>query len=374
MIGWFTPQVFGAKLVARRQFRIPFYRNMSIIRLLALGLVALSTLLLGSTHPNLLLILFIILYSIHATTGGLAGLVFLDVVGKMVPTTSVGGRPGRGSFFGWRIFLGSMFGIASGFFVINPILDNLTFPANFALLFALSTVIFTLGVTAFCLVREQPSIPDKQDIRLSEYLAKSFSLLRDDKAFRRYFTTRHLIMLWNAGMPFYILFAQQRYDLSPFWIGAFMASRYAGELATNVIWAMLSDKGHNRAVLRLISILTIVPPVVVFAQYFFSIPEIIYALTFFTSGSVISGMMLGGNNYILQHAPEDKRPMYIGFTNSTLAVTLLTSGLAGLLVDSFGYLTLFAVVIIIGLITVISAIGLKPAGYIKSNVNTDVQL
>jgi MFS family permease len=365
-IGWFIPQLFGAKLVAKRQFRIPFYRKMSIIRLFALGLVALLTLILGGSHRNLLLISFILLYSVHATTGGLAGLVFLDVVGKMVPTKSIGGRPGRGSFFGWRIFLGSIFGIASGFLIINPILERLMFPTNFALLFALSTVFFAFGVAAFCLVKEQPSKPDTQDIHLNEYLAKSFGLLRDDKAFRRYFITRHLIMLWNAGMPFYILFAQHRYDLSTFWIGAFMASRYAGELTTNIVWAKLSDKGHNRAVLRLVSILTIIPPCVVFAQNAFSIPEIVYALTFFISGSAISGTMLGGNNFILQHAPEDKRPIYIGLTNSTLAVTLLASGLAGLLVDNFGYLSLFAVITIVGVIAIISAIGLKPAGHIKS--------
>ncbi|NQU06337.1 MAG: MFS transporter, partial [Calditrichaeota bacterium] len=366
MVGWFFPQLFGAKLVVIMRFRLPFYKKMSITRLIALGMVALLTLLLGGSHRSLLLILFLVLYSVHAVTAGLAGLVFLDVVGKTVPAISVGGRPGRGSFFGWRIFLGSVVGIAAGFLVINPTLENFGFPAGFAILFALSTIFFALGVTAFCLIKEQPSKPDTHDIRLSEYLVKSFDLLREDKAFRRYFITRHLIMLWNAGMPFYILFAKESYNLSSFWIGAFLAARYAGEMMANVIWAMLSDRGHNRAVLRLVSSLTIFPPLVVFLYYTYNIPEIVFAATFFITGSVMSGMMLGGNNYILQHAPEDKRPMYIGLTNSTLAVTLLASGLAGLLVDNFGYPPLFIAITIIGVITLISAIGLKPAGYLKS--------
>lgn len=362
MGGWFLPQVFSANLVSGRKYRLPLYRNMSIIRICCLGSIAGLTLLLGGSNRVLLLILFLILYPMHAVTGGIAGLAFLDIVGKTIPSIAKKGIPGLGSFFGYRIFLGALLGILCGLLLINPILDKIKYPHNFALLFGISTFIIILGVISFCLIKEPPSETSEQIIRMNDHLLKSLSLLRSDLTFRKYFITRHFLMLWTAGIPFYILFAASRYELSAFWVGAFIAARYAGEMTMDILWAILSDRGHNRKVIQGASLLTLIPPLVVFIQIYWNIPEIAYALAFFASGGVIAGMMLGGNNYLLEHAPPDKRPMYIGLMNSTLGFTILSAGLGGLIVDQFGFPPLFLCVGLISLVAMALSYRLEPAG------------
>ena len=362
MVGWFLPQIFGARIIAGRRYRLPWYRLMGVFRVAAIMSVAVFTFSLGGSHRDLLLPVFIILQSCYSVAGGLAAVAFLDIVGKSVPAIPSDDIPGRGSFFGWRIFLGGLAGIAVGFLVVNPVLNNIDYPDNFALLFGLAAVMVAAGVTTFGLIREEPSPCPKQVMKLKEHLPASFGTLRSDPTFRRYFITRHLITLWYLGLPFYILFARSRYDLTPFWIGAFLAARFAGEMSFNLLWATLSDKGRNRDVLRGAMLLALVPPLVVFAELLWSIPEVVYALAFFTSGGVVSGSMLGGNNYLLEHAPPDKRPLYIGMMNGTLGLTVLSSGLGGLVVDYAGYSVLFGLVVVIALVGVVAAYRLGYAG------------
>jgi len=169
-------------------------------------------------------------------------------------------------------------------------------------------------------------------------------------------------MMWNLGQPFYILFAQSRYNLTAFWVGAYLASRYAGELCFILLWALLSDRGRNRAVLRGATLLSFIPPVIVFTQLLWGVPEVIFALAFFATGGSVTGHMMGGNNYLLQHAPSEKRPLYIGVMNSTLGLTLLLVGLGGLIVDYFGYPVMFALVALISSFAAVSALKLNLPG------------
>ena len=97
------------------------------------------------------------------------------------------------------------------------------------------------------------------------------------------------------------------------------------------------------------------PPATVFFLIFYNIPEVVFALTFFASGAAVTGFMLGGNNYLLQHADADNRPLYIGVMNGTLGLTIFSAGVGGLIVDYAGFHILFGLVAIIALASILSA-------------------
>ena len=361
IIGWFTPQIFGAKIISGRRYRLPFYKQMGVLRIVSMILIAMLTWTLGGEHRLLLLILFLVILAFYSVTGGLAGVAFLDIIGKSIPARSKQNIPGRGGFFGWRIFLGSFLSVSVGFLIINPALDNIVYPSNFALLFLLTAVFVGIGIIFFCFIDEKPSHLEQRP-GVTNHFARSFSLLREDPIFRRYFIARHLQMLWSMGMPFYILFAMDRYDLKPFWVGAYIAARYSGEMLFNILWANLSNRGHNRAVLRGGALLTIIPPLIVFMQVWWNIPEVAYGLVFFVSGGAVTGSMLGGNNYLLQHASPEKRALYLGLMNSTLGITIMSTGLGGLVVDIAGFQTMFGIVGVLSLITIYTASRLRSPG------------
>lgn len=358
--GWFIPQVFGAKFITRYPYRLPWYRIMGVLRVLCLGFISVFIIILGGKHPTLLLACFFALFIAYSITGGLAGISFLDIVGKSIPARASVGNPGRGSFFGWRIFLGGALAVIMGYLVVNPVMANLSYPYNFAALFGIATALIALGVIAFSLVIESPSDTNPEAVTMIRHLGQSFRLVRDDIVFRRYYITRSLLMLWSLGLPFYILFAEAKYELTPFWVGTFISARFIGEMLFNFLWARLSDRGANRIVLQGSAFISLIPPLICGFELLFGMPRIAFTLTFLLSGATVSGMMLGGNNYLLQHAPQEKRPQYIGVTNTTLGIIMLSAGLGGLIIDLFGFPQLFGLVFIIGLLTSLASIRLDP--------------
>ncbi|MFC2150704.1 MFS transporter [Calditrichota bacterium] len=360
--GWFLPQIFGAHLILGMKRRLPFYRWMGLVRGLSFAATGIATAFLTIAYPSLLVALFFILMLSSAISGGLAGVIFLDIIGTSIPTKGEPGKPGRGSFFGWRLALSGMMGISIGVGVIDPILEHIAFPYNFALIYGLASLFVAVGVTVFGFVPEPPVINPEKRISLGEHLRRSFALVKDDKPFRRYLYTRNSLMLYMLGMPFYILYADKQFGLTPFWIGMYLSVRFAGEVAFNVLWAKLSDRGHNRLVMRGAALVSLLPPLICLAESQLQLGEVVFALVFFFSGGAQTGAIIGGNNFLLQHAPPDNRPMYIGVINSTLGVTMLSAALGGVIVDQLGYISLFVVVSAIAILTNAMSARLSPAG------------
>jgi MFS family permease len=52
--------------------------------------------------------------------------------------------------------------------------------------------------------------------------------------------------------------------------------------------------------------------------------------------------MIGNLNFLLEIAPPDDRPLYIGFTNTIVGVALLVSSVGGLIVDLVGFTVIFS--------------------------------
>lgn len=357
--GWFLPQIVGSYFIARQSLRLPIYKFMGLIRIASLGILTILILLLGKHQPNLLLLCFMGLFLLYSLSGGIAGIAFLDMVGKIIPTSSPKGKPAMGSFWGWRIFLGGASGMMVGIFVVKPVLAGFEYPTNFAILFGIATMVIAVAIAVFSIVREREFMPIESDHDLKNHIRRSFRILKEDKGYRNYFITRHLFMLWAMGIPFYILFAQFTIELTSFWIGTFLASRFAGEMVFNVVWAWLSNRGHNRTVLKLSAIVSLLPVSIALAHSWFTVPMWLYSLCFFFIGGALTGAMIGGNNYLFRYVPINSRPLYIGVTNSTLGVTLLASGIGGLIVDYFSFESLFVVILSLSVLSILMTFSLK---------------
>jgi predicted MFS family arabinose efflux permease len=67
------------------------------------------------------------------------------------------------------------------------------------------------------------------------------------------------------------------------------------------------------------------------------------ASTFLLNGFVRSGRFIANQTYLLESAPADRRPLYVGFMNSLSFPFMLSPILGGLVVATLGYQALFAV-------------------------------
>ena len=99
--GWFLPQIFVSGYLQRQPRKMPFYQLTVVVRSGLLLCLALPVALLPVGSPWLLALFFTFLVA-YSLGSGLAGIPFMDMVGKVIPATH------RGTFFCERMFWGNL--------------------------------------------------------------------------------------------------------------------------------------------------------------------------------------------------------------------------------------------------------------------------
>ena len=341
-IGWLLPQHFVAGFVQSRKRRKTIYIVMAIFRSIVFGLLALSVFLLAEKKSHLVVVFFI-LFLLFAISGGIAGVAFLDIVGKTIPANK------RGSFYGWRISVGGALSFLASLTVIRTVLQSNPYPNNYGTLFSINFVIIAAALTAFCLVKEPPSPMIEKKNSLWAHLRRGFEILRHDIDLRRFLFFRWLVSSFYMGFPFYIIFAIKQYGVSESTVGVFLAVQMLGIVTSNLLWGWLSNNASIRIVLQLTAAVTILPPILVLTSTVVPMPLELYAVIFFFLGSFYSGIRTGYQSYLLAIAPEKERPTYVGMMNTFIAPTLLFSGIGGLILDVTSFPVLFTLVFLLGL-------------------------
>ncbi len=351
-IGWYLPQLFVAGSLQSQSLKKPLYVVMAVLRSLVFGLLAASVFLLADT-PDRLLLIFCVLFCLYAVSGGIAGVTFLDIVAKTIPPHK------RGSFFGWRISLGSLFGFAAGLTVIRTVLDKVPYPQNYGVLYTIDFFIISAALASYCFVKEPPSPETKATATLGRSFQRGFEILRQDTNCRQFLIFRWLIGSFYIGFPFYVLFAIRTFKASTSMVGIFLAMQMFGIVTSNLLWSRLSNNSGIRTVLRLTSAVALLPPLLSLGGIFLNLPLPLISMLFFFLGVFYSGINTGSNSFLLAMAPSRERPTYVGLMNTFIAPTLLLSGVGGLILDVASYAVLFGVVLALGLAAFCSSFKLQ---------------
>ncbi len=342
--GWFLPQLVVSSYLQRRQRKLPFYTYIAGVRVTIWGLMTLAVFLIEDAA--VLLVVFFILLAAYSLGSGLGGICFVDIVAKAIPPTR------RGAFFGWRRFLGGLLALG-GSLLVKYILDErrgLAFPDNYAVLFLLSFFTLCVALVCFILVVEPLEPVNKAKITLGKQFRRALDLPRRDKNYRRFLTMRLLLMAAEIATPFYIIYAKQALSVSVSMVGVYLIGATMAGFASTLLWGRISDRRGNKLLIILSSSLGLFIPliamsIVPLADLLPGLREFtsgLFALVFIVSGGSKAGAMMGNMNFLLEIAPADDRPIYIGLTNTILGIALLASSVGGLIVDLVGFTVLFS--------------------------------
>jgi len=308
------------------------------------GLMTLAVFLIED--PPVLLVVFFTLLAAYSLAAGLAGICFIDIVAKAIPSTR------RGAFFGWRRFSGGFLALG-GSLLVKYILDEgrgLTFPDNYAILFLISFFILCVAMACFILIVEPLEPVSKKRVTLGRQFRRALDLPRRDTNYRRFLTMRLLLMAAEIATPFYIVYAKRALSVSVGMVGVYLTGATLASFASNLLWGRISDRRGNKLLLILSSALGLLIPLTALsigslADLWPGLGELapsLFALVFVLSGGYKSGAMIGYLNFLLEIAPADDRPIYIGFTNTIMGIALLASSVGGLIVDITGFTVLFS--------------------------------
>ena len=357
--GWFLPQIFVSARIQRMERKMPSYTLAAVIRTIVWILLAAAVWI--ADDPRVLLVSFFVLYTIARLTSGLAGLTFFDIVAKTIPAQR------RGSFFSWRQLFGGLLGLGGGW-IVKTVLNHpaLPFPDGHALLFALYCVVMVPGLVSFIIIREPPRSATNVPVTTGEQLRRAGQLLRENKVYRRHLSTRTALILAGVVLPFYGIYAKDMLGAPEGMVGVYVTTRIAAQMLFNLPWGRLSDRYGNRLVMRLLSLgsgATVLLALALVASVEFLhlqgtwLPYLAVPL-FFVDGAIRPAQILSGSNFLLELVPEDERPLYLGLSNTLMGIVVLISGMSGLVVDIFGFTTLFAVSLALYLLAYALATGL----------------
>ncbi len=349
-IGWLWPQLIISNVAEARERKMPFYVIPAAARLILLVLISLSTYLLGANQPGLLIVVFSILYFTHSSCSGVCGIAFWDIIGKIVPANR------RGKFMALRGFFGGILGLASGFYVRYMLGKNgPVFPSNYAYLF-ITAALFQAGTSlSFAFVREPVTATRKKRLPFREHLSQGLRIFRTDKDYKLLFQIRILNSLAMLGGMVFIPYAIKEIGMPESSVGVLMVIATCFTLPANFLWSYIADNYGNRLLLLISTGIYLLVPVIAFAAYYvdpiplhapflngYDLRSMVFILAFVVSALAIKGRGIGDLNYLLELAPEDRRPSYLAFMSVLLAPTVLVPLVAGLIAELVSFRASFA--------------------------------
>lgn len=349
--GALLPQMATAaaiRAVARRKW---VWAAAGAVQALALAAMIPAALYLSPAAAGLV---FLLAMAVFAVASGAGSVAFQGVTAKTVPK----GR--RGRMLAARAALGGLLTLlASGWLRFG-----MEGAAGLAVSLALVGVAASLWAAAalcFALIEETPGASEGGRNTLPAALA-GFRRLGRVPAFRQFLLVRALLLSVELAAPFFVLHAQARYGQGIGTLALFVFAAGLGAVGSSPFWGRLADRSSG-GVLALSGALAAAAGV--FALLLPLLPGLAgqgwaYAPVFALLGLAEQGVRLGRKTYLVDAAPDDERPLYVGSANSAIGLLALGVGALGFAVSWLGPAAVLSVLAALALFGALAASRLPP--------------
>lgn len=301
--GMFLSPIWAATLIEHRRRVLPMgFAIGAVMRVQILG-IALAGFFLSGSARLAAVCLFLGLFGFFL---GMQGVIFNYLMSKVIPVEK------RGFLLGLRNFLagGTAIGVAwlAGSRLVEADALGDGYAATFLLAFGLTAV----GLCMLMLMREpRPPIVKSQESVLTR-LRDLPGLLRSDVDFARYFVCRALGTMGRMAVPFYILYAGTRAQISGAQLGQLTALFLLAQTSANLAWGWLADRTGFRLVfiLALLTWMAASGLLLVSAE-FWALAAVLMGL-----GAGQGGFQLASQNIVLEFGAREDLPMRIAMVSS----------------------------------------------------------
>ena len=337
-LGYNLPQLLTASFTERLRYKKPFVMVVgSLGERLPYLLIAIAVWAFALRAPTLALALFFLFIGIISFSAGIATPAWFDLIAKVIPVRR------RGIWSGTGHGVGALLGIGAAV-IVGRVLENVAYPNNFALLFALAFLFVMISWCGLALTREPPSTTVKQRVPLNHYLRELPAVVRKDRNYTRFLLSRTTMQLGAMAAGFYMVFGTETFAIGGAGVGLFTGVLIASVAVMNLVWGLLGDRHGHKVVLTSAAFCMAAAALIALVA-----PTQRWLLiTFVLMGATLAADQVSALNIILEFCEAKDRPTYIGLTNTLLAPVLILSPLiGGWLASIAGYSGLFAATLII---------------------------
>jgi MFS family permease len=328
---------------------LPYFRKVLITRFFAWLFIGVAILFIGDSNKILTLWCIGSGLFVFSFSAGFGAIYFREIVAKIFTHKFRGYTMSTRQF--WSAFASIISGTVAGY-----ILAQYEAPFSFGILFVASAFLMGFGYLAIGTVAE----PIKQKVAQKEksfkiFLQNAFKTLKSDKQLQVQVTTFLLAYSYLFSLPFIIVDAKTKIDLTGSAIGVLITSQMVGSMLSNFIWGKLSSNGKN----KLISQITISTTILAIALAFNTSNLYGYMVLFFLVGTAMDGNRIASGNLLLILAPEDKRPVYSALQTNIVSFGMFFSIVGGIILTLSSYTILYSFTIICLLISLRFSFRLK---------------
>ena len=338
--GWLLPQLLAAAVIGQKPRKKPYllraiYAGRPIYFLLAMVIWAGLTL-----YPRWMLAVFLVGIGLFNVLDGIASVAWFDLMGATILPTRRGRLVGAGQLFSGLAGIGV--GALVGAILSSP---RLPYPRNYAVLFALAGLALTPSTVALTLLREPERSAPASTAASPGFRSQLREVWSGWPDFRRLVFGRWLIGLFGLALPFYILHATEAVGLPEAVVGWFGSAQMVGGIVASIGLGWLSERWGPRTAIWAGATATLISPLVALLIHLIGSRWIAqtYPLVYFCYGTTNNTWMMGMFNYLLEIAPEDRRPFFVGLYNTLGGVLVPVSFLGGVLLRFTSYPFLFVV-------------------------------
>ncbi len=330
-LGWALPQLIGARHALSLRIKKWYVVRLSLLGRTAVFALAALTLLVAGSAPEVALPGTFLCVFLYRLTSGLTTPAWMDMIAKAIPANV------RGRWLGLAQFLGGGLGAVALVFA-RGVLEAFPFPTNFGLLFLVAAVLMTVELTGMSLTREPESTEARPAPPLREYVASLPAIFRRDPDYGRYLVGRLLLLLSTLAVPFLGVYAVRRWGVEAGDVALLTAVLLASQTLGTLGWGWLLDRRGSKSVIELAGLAGALAGLVALVA-----PGPLWlAPAYACAGLSLGAFGVAEGNIIIEFAPPDDRPRYVGLTNTALApFQLIAPLLGGVLADRLGYLPTF---------------------------------
>ncbi|HLO13309.1 MAG TPA: MFS transporter [Anaerolineales bacterium] len=329
--GWLFPQLFTASYTSRlRRYKRTVLMATIHERLPFLGL-AMIAFLLPKIGLQAGLILTFMMLTWQGLGGGFTANSWTSMISKIIPPES------RGTFFGVQGAVANLFisaaAVGSGY-----LLEWLHAPFNFVACFLIACLFFIISWIALALTREPADYEKVIEENPAPFWHGARRILKNDKNFDWFLSSRILSQFATMGFAFYIVYALRRFHMDTVTAGYLTATLTIAQTVANAGMGWLGDRVGHRLMLvigaasaTLSSLLAWYAPSLV---WFFPV--------FVLAGFANVSIWTNGMTMTVDFSGESERPFYIGLAQTlTAPATIIAPLIGGRIADTQGFASTF---------------------------------
>jgi MFS family permease len=360
VLGWNFFQLVSAGRIEMKKYKKPFLLRITPGERIPWLVVAFSTILLAGKDPFLTLLILYVSYITINVSAGLCTTAWLDIIAKTIPEEK------RGFFFATANLISSVLGLASGI-AVAFYMNFFRYPINYFMCFLTAFILVFISWVDITFIDEPPSNVTGKPRSIREYVSKIPKIIKNDRNYMFYTVSGIVGSFGGMASSFYAAYAIDGFKAGGFEIGLFTSASVGTQILANILWGYIQERYGHKTVLVAGGVAGILATIIALLA---SSPSH-FLLVFALSGASFSSFMVSSFPILMEMAPEEDRPTYIGLNSALRApFQAIAPLIAGVVVEKYGYPPAFLASTVFSTVStvILARVRQKPRSCVKASI------